>query len=112
HFAAFDYAVVAAGYNSFHETLRFGVPALFVPNDATSLDDQVARAEHAAGRGWALSARTLTDGRAPELVRELLGRGPELAARARAEDPGNGAVDAASELMRVAALPRRGAVAR
>ncbi|GAA1171627.1 hypothetical protein GCM10009584_10680 [Ornithinimicrobium humiphilum] len=110
HFAAFDYAVVAAGYNSFHETLRFGVPALFVPNDATSLDDQVARAGHAADRGWALSARTLTDGRAPDLVGRLVEQGPGMAALAQADDPGNGAADAAAELLRVAALPARGTV--
>lgn len=102
HFAAFDLAVCAAGYNSFHEALRLGVPTLFVPNRHTSLDDQVARARYAAERGWALTAATLTGGRALPLVEELLGRGPELADRARAEDPGNGAGEAAAEILRVA----------
>lgn len=96
HLAAFDVAVAAAGYNSFHEHLRLGLPTLFVPNDATSLDDQVARAEHAAERGWALAARTLTDDRGQAAVDALLERGPALAAAARAADPGNGAGAAAA----------------
>ncbi len=45
---AFDAAVVAAGYNSYHEMVMAGVPAAYVPNLATTTDDQLARAEHAA----------------------------------------------------------------
>ena len=103
HLAAFDYAVAAAGYNSFHESLRFGIPTLFVPNPHTSLDDQVARARHAADSGWALTADTLTRGQAPGLVAALVERGAALAEAARAADPGNGAADAAgliAELVR------------
>jgi UDP:flavonoid glycosyltransferase YjiC (YdhE family) len=103
HLRAFDLVVAAAGYNSVHEALRLGVPVLLVPNDATSLDDQVARARHAAEQGWALTTPTLTGGRAAALVDELLARGPEMAARAQAADPGNGAADAAAEILRVAA---------
>ncbi len=102
HFAAFDVAVAAAGYNSFHEALRLGVPTLFVPNRGTSLDDQVARARHAADRGWALVADTLTGGAAGAAVEELLDRGPALAAQALEADPGNGADEAAQEILRVA----------
>jgi UDP:flavonoid glycosyltransferase YjiC (YdhE family) len=104
HFHAFDYVVTAAGYNSFHEALRFGVPAVLVPNDQTSLDDQVARARYAAEQGWALATPTLTGGRAEPVVEELVARGPELAARAVTADPGNGAADAAAEILRVAGL--------
>lgn len=102
HLAAFDLAVGAAGYNFFHEVLRLGVPTLLVPNRQTSLDDQVARAEEAARRGWALCAPTLVADRAGPLVGELLRRGPDLAARARADDPGNGAGDAAAALEHLA----------
>lgn len=108
HFAAFDVAVAAAGYNSFHESLRLGVPTLFVPNQHTSLDDQARRARHAAEQGWALTADTLTDGAAPALVGTLLERADQLAASARAADPGNGAADAAAEILRVAALAGTG----
>lgn len=105
HFSAFDYAVTAAGYNSFHETLRLGVPSIFVPNARTSLDDQVGRAREAARRGWALSADTLTGGRAERLVAELVDRGDELSAKARGDDPGNGAAEAARTILQVAASP-------
>ena len=101
HLAAFDLAVAAAGYNSFHEHLRLGLPTVFVPNDSTSLDDQVARARFADEQGWALSAPTLTGGAGQRAVDELLDRGPELARRAVAADPGNGAGDAASVIARL-----------
>lgn len=108
HFAAFDVAVAAAGYNSFHESLRLGVPTLFVPNRHTSLDDQSGRARHAAARGWALTADTLTGGAAPGLVGTLLERADTLATAARAADPGNGAADAAAEILRAADLAGAG----
>jgi glycosyltransferase involved in cell wall biosynthesis len=50
----FDLVVAASGYNSFHELIGFGVPSVFVPNRATGLDDQVARARYAAATGTAL----------------------------------------------------------
>lgn len=53
-FAAFDAAVLAAGYNSFHEALARQVPTLFVPNLATRTDDQDARTRFAADRGLGL----------------------------------------------------------
>lgn len=52
-FAAFDGAVLAAGYNSFHEALALRLPSVFVPNLVTRTDDQDARARHAADQGWA-----------------------------------------------------------
>lgn len=99
HFSAFDCAVAAAGYNSFHESLRLGLPTLFVPNTGTALDDQAARARHAAESGWALCADTLADDRSGSAVEELLARGPSLADAARRADPGNGAADAAQVIM-------------
>jgi UDP:flavonoid glycosyltransferase YjiC (YdhE family) len=52
---AFDLTVSAAGYNSFHEQIGFGIPTVFLPNTATKLDDQVGRARFAAATGVALS---------------------------------------------------------
>lgn len=52
--AAFDGVVSAAGYNSFHELMQlFDRPVLLVPRRHSTLDDQAARAEFAATRGWA-----------------------------------------------------------
>ena len=73
YFRAFDAAVSAAGYNAFHELIRFGVPTLFVPM-LRETDDQAARARFAAGPGVGLA---LEPGAGPE-------RGARGAARSRA----------------------------
>ena len=52
YFRAFDATVQAGGYNSFHETRRFGLPALFYPNMETGMDDQLARCNVAQDEGW------------------------------------------------------------
>ncbi len=54
---AFDYAVALAGYNTFHENLRAGVPTLFVGNEHPEQDEQWLRADFARVRGCALAAR-------------------------------------------------------
>jgi predicted glycosyltransferase len=50
HAAAFDVAVIAAGFNTIHELLLLGVPLLCVPQDKIA-DDQLARARRYAERG-------------------------------------------------------------
>jgi hypothetical protein len=53
---AFDGAISTAGYNSFHEVVASGLPAVFVPHRGAAIDDQARRAEFAAlcGRAhWA-----------------------------------------------------------
>lgn len=55
YFRGIDFAIAAAGYNTFHELVQFKVPTLFIPNESTVVDDQVNRArnleqEHAALR--------------------------------------------------------------
>jgi hypothetical protein len=57
YFAAFDLAVSAVGYNSFHELLFAGVPTIFVPNENPQQDDQLARAAFAASHGLGLCVR-------------------------------------------------------
>ncbi|GAA4592011.1 glycosyltransferase involved in cell wall biosynthesis [Actinoplanes octamycinicus] len=93
-----DLVVAASGYNSFHELLAFQVPTVFVPNRATSLDDQVARARFAASTGAALCVedpesdeldRVLAEAVRPEVRAQLarrcaevgFGNGAEAAAR-------------------------------
>lgn len=51
---AFDMAVAASGYNTFHELMAAGVPSVLVPNRVTITDDQVARAEWAQANGLAI----------------------------------------------------------
>lgn len=57
-FAAFDFHVAAAGYNSFHEIMAAGQRAVFVPN-YMEVDDQTKRALFAEqqGRGIVVASR-------------------------------------------------------
>ncbi len=52
YFKAFDATIQAGGYNSFHETRQFGLPALFYPNMETGMDDQLARCKVSEAEGW------------------------------------------------------------
>lgn len=45
---AFEFIVTAGGYNTVHEILNAGIPALILPNLEASTDDQVARARGAS----------------------------------------------------------------
>jgi UDP:flavonoid glycosyltransferase YjiC (YdhE family) len=68
-FGAFDLAISAAGYNTVHELLFFGVPAILVPM-ARLTDDQRARAG-AAERAGAAVAVNKPEELAPALQRLL-----------------------------------------
>ncbi|GIF02940.1 antifreeze protein, type I [Actinoplanes siamensis] len=100
-----DLVISASGYNSFHELLAFGVPAVFVPNRATSLDDQVARARFAAAAGAALCVEDPESGELDRVLAEAVR--PEvrerLARRCAEIDLGNGAEAAARWLAGLAA---------
>lgn len=100
-FAAFDLAFVAGGYNSFHESLRLGLPSAFVPNTATNLDDQGRRTGWAGHRGWAVDLPEVTPATAVDAVERLLADGAALASSAMSADPGNGAPAAASVIAEV-----------
>jgi hypothetical protein len=96
HFRAFDLAVAASGYNSFHELLASGVPSLFVPNLETSADDQAARSRYAASVGVALDLAEPSPTSISGSLDQLLdpARRQELSDAAAARYPGNGAADA------------------
>lgn len=68
---AFDLTVTATGYNTFHEAVSFGLPGLFVPNELTAVDDQVARAEYAQAAGVGLTWRPRTPQRLEEVLVRL-----------------------------------------
>ena len=51
YFAAFDFAILAGGYNSVCEVVTLGLPAIFLPNTETGADDQVKRAMQASMLG-------------------------------------------------------------
>jgi UDP-N-acetylglucosamine:LPS N-acetylglucosamine transferase len=60
---AFDFTVSAASYNAFNETISSGLPAVFVPNEHASMDDQSARAAFAEinGAGFHLPEGQMRD---------------------------------------------------
>jgi UDP:flavonoid glycosyltransferase YjiC (YdhE family) len=104
YYRAFDFAVSAAGYNSYHELIRFGVPSVFVPMPR-ELDDQAARALHAQRAGVAVACEGPESERLEELIDLMLDpeRRERMSARARGLGLGNGAEEAARLLSRVAA---------
>ncbi|NBI08141.1 methyltransferase domain-containing protein [Senegalia massiliensis] len=61
YFKAFDMAISATGYNTFHELMYFGVPSIFIPNTNTKTDDQLARAKKAAMAGAAKVIEEVAD---------------------------------------------------
>jgi glycosyltransferase involved in cell wall biosynthesis len=83
---AFDGVISTAGYNSYHEVVMSGVPAVFVARDSTSLDDQRRRAEYASLCGRAGFAETIgAPGFRDAVARMLRPVEPEAAAAVTAE---------------------------
>ncbi|WP_181705483.1 glycosyltransferase family 4 protein [Chthonobacter rhizosphaerae] len=80
HSAAFDAAILAAGYNAFHEAILGAIPTLFVPNEAPEMDLQVNRAIWAELSGCGLVCRR--DLHTP-VARDLVGTLLDPAERAR-----------------------------
>ena len=107
HFRAFDFAVSAAGYNSFHELLHHGVPSIFVPNDNQQVDDQRARAAWAESRGAAICVPRGAESALPTYMAAMLDPAVrrQLARRGRSLCPSNGATAAAAA---IAMLAERG----
>jgi UDP:flavonoid glycosyltransferase YjiC (YdhE family) len=105
YYAAFDGAVAAAGYNAFHELIRFGVPALFVPMPRDT-DDQAARARHAERMGIAVAVDAPGDERLEERLAELADPQRREAMRQRLRElrPANGAAEAAQWLEQMATI--------
>lgn len=105
YFNAFDLAVSAAGYNTFHELMHFGVPSVLVPNQQTATDDQVGRALTAQDAGAARVA--LSTQEIPSAMDWVLAQAhsTDLRTRAAALVPKNGAVAIARHILAVNGLP-------
>ena len=101
---AFDLAIAAPGYNSFHELSMAAVPTVYVPNLLTSTDDQGARARYAQRVGIGLSLPepdpTSIDRALTELLDPARRRRMHERALARRADNGAGAaMQAIAELL-------------
>ena len=100
YFRAFDGAISAVGYNSYHELIYYGLPAIFVPNEHPSMDDQLMRALFAERRGLGLCVRTFEPYEVRRAIDRLMDDAERaaIATRCRALAGANGAV-AAAELI-------------
>ena len=108
YFKAFDLAVSAVGYNSFHELLFAGIPTILVPNEAMGQDNQLARALYADRNGLAICVRTKEVYKLTATIDKLFQH--EERERIKTQlaelDPANGAAEAA-ELVEEMAYSRR-----
>lgn len=68
YFRAFDFTISAAGYNSFHEIVNFGLPSILVPNQAPRMDDQAGRSAFAQDEGAAIELREHEFGELPAIL--------------------------------------------
>ena len=71
-FNAFDFTIMAAGYNSYHEAIRFSVPTISIPNMETGMDDQLARVEVAEEAGAMIVLREVSKRRVQAVVERIL----------------------------------------
>jgi UDP:flavonoid glycosyltransferase YjiC (YdhE family) len=105
YYRAFDFTISAAGYNSFNDLLRFGVPTIFIANDAECMDDQGARARHAEAEGAAFDIQETSLEALYDCVQAILQPPVRayLGERARALARPNGAAAAARAIARLLA---------
>ena len=103
--ASADAMVSAAGYNSVHEALYNRIPAIFVPQVASYMDNQTARAEKAEELGLALHVPPGKPGQIERALGRLLSgtQGDDIRAALAAFDlPATGNADAARLIKEVA----------
>jgi hypothetical protein len=97
YFGAIDLMITNAGYNSFHECIYGGVPAIFVPNESPEMDDQLLRATYAYASGLGLRLRASEFSRVKSVVDLAMSDDfrQEMRRRAARLDFDDGAVKAA-----------------
>ncbi len=69
---AFDFMISTCGYNSFHEVLLSGLPAIFVPNEAAEMDLQLQRARFGEIAGANLLLRAGDAHAVPHVLEQML----------------------------------------
>jgi hypothetical protein len=98
-FRAFDFAVSAAGYNSFHELLALGVPTIFVPNENPSMDEQETRALWAERHGLGVAVRAHETDRLAWALEAI--QQPDVGSRMQKNAAGLPRADGAGEIARL-----------
>lgn len=102
---AFDFAVSATGYNTFHELVAFKVPAIYVPKPETSLDDQDGRARYAEQVGVGLCVERFDAGAFDKALTRMMdpGERARMVAELERRATGNGARQAVAVVEALAA---------
>ena len=97
---AFDFTIASAGYNTFHEVINYGVPAIFFPNDAPGMDDQTARSTFAQDIGAGFNITDADISLLPIAIKALSSESVRIGMRqcALTNASKNGADDAATTL--------------
>ena len=72
YFNSFDFAIMAGGYNSYHEAIAFQLPTICLPNKNTGMDDQVARAVVAEDAGAMLVVQDLNEEKLAIVIESML----------------------------------------
>jgi len=72
YYLAFDFAICAAGYNTFAEMLYFGIPSIFVPRTEAQSDDQLSRAMICEVTGTGLVLHPFSQQRAEKHIETML----------------------------------------
>lgn len=99
YYGAFDFAVLAGGYNSVNEAVLLDLPTIFIPNAATRADDQLKRCQSAKRLGNCEVLEVFDEMELLRLSRMLLARAHRSAAIER--DLRNGAEEAADLIMKI-----------
>jgi len=97
-FGAFDLAICACGYNSFHELMHFGVPSIFIPNRETKKDDQFGRAMKSVRAHAGMILEDLSPASVSNVVEIALTHKDTLSSNAMSLVPNNGA-DSVAQLI-------------
>jgi Glycosyltransferase family 28 C-terminal domain len=107
-FGAFDAAISAVGYNSYHELIFAGLPTLLIPNENPEQDDQLGRARYADRHGLGICLRAQEIYQLKAALDRLLDPGEQAAIKARCEALGmsNGAAEAARMVAEYASIRR------
>jgi UDP:flavonoid glycosyltransferase YjiC (YdhE family) len=97
---AFDFAIAAAGYNTFAEHIAAGLPTIWVPNENPLMDQQIHRAAYARDAGFGACLRRSEPFELGRLVDLFLQPGVRalLGARAAREATRSCAVNGAREI--------------
>ncbi len=102
YFKAFDFAIAAPGYNTFHELMAFHLPTIFIPMHKNT-EDQGLRSHFVAEEGAAINVAPYSDQALERALDAMLDETLRLQIieRCKALWPGNGAKAAVSLVERL-----------